>query len=586
MKGPAGADFVAADPGGTIVFNTKKPQEDFEAQLYGAFGNHGFLWLRGDVTGPVVDDGSLRYRLIAAYSERAEWRDGRPDETPRWTIAPSLSWDYSPQGSVTLEYQRTFSDEPLDSGLFYMEGAGFEGNDNFSPRSSSFNNINDFQEITSDRFEIAVDKRLNDVFSLRLQAQRQTEDIDNVQIVFTNSLSAYGPDRLSWDGVTEVVSQDIRDRDTETTVDNLAATLRADFDTGGITNTLRFGYQYSDGEFDIDRSGNGGPGRRSVLNTVNIFNPDNSQQLIFGPRDNALRFVRSQEISSLFAQWSADINEQFRMIVGVRYDDAEYPSQSTSVSDGPGPLRVNVSEELSYRVGGSFDLTDDLTAFAAYSDSYTPQSGTTRSLDAIDPLHNVGYEAGLKLNLFNGAALLTGSLYQTTRDNIAATDPLDNDFRIPFGEVRIRGFETELAGSLNENTDVTLGFTLQDSEVTRAENPDDEGKEFANVPDVQASIFANYRFADWGLPRFSTRVGIVYISERQGSPVNNFQLPSYTRVDLGARYVLLESTEIDIFVENLFDEFYIEHAGVFRTPFEGIFPGDRRLINVSIRHRF
>ncbi|MEM0909603.1 MAG: TonB-dependent receptor [Pseudomonadota bacterium] len=586
VKGPAGADFGAADAGGTIIFNTKKPKEKFEAELYGAAGNYGFRSLRADVTGPIFDDKSIRYRFISAYSERAEWRDGRPDETPRWTIAPSIAWNYSPKGSLLFEYQRTFSDEPLDAGIFYMEGAEFENNDNFSPRTSSINNVNDFQEITSERYEIALDHNLNQVWSVKLHAQRQTEDIDNVQLAFANSFVAYDSDRLTWDGETTDVTYGVRDRQTDNTVDNFAATLRGDFITNSIEHTLRFGYQYSEGEFDVDRSGNGGPGRRTALNLVNIFDPDNTQQPVFGPRDDALRFVRSQQIKRVFGQWSADINQRVRFIVGLSHDDAEFPSQSTSVTNGPGTLTVNVSDEISYRVSGSYDLTTDITAFVGYSDSYTPQSGTTASLDPIDPLHNIGFEAGLKFNLFSEEALLTTSIYQTTRDNIAAVDPLDIDFRIPFGEVRILGFETELAGSVNENIDLTAGLTLQDSEVTRAKNPDDEGKEFANVPDLQASLFVNYRLAEFGLPRLAARVGVIYIAERQGSPINNFQLPAYTRLDLGARFAISDKTELDIFVENLFDEDYIEQSGVNRTPFQSIIPGDRRLLNISVRRTF
>lgn len=587
VKGPSGADFGVADAGGTVMFVTKKPQQEFGGELFASIGDFGFRWLRGDVTGPIADNGDLRYRLIAAYSERAEWRDGRPDQTPRWTVAPSLAWDYMPGGEITFEYQHTFSNEPLDRGIFYLEGAGFEDNDNFAPRTFSIQSEQDEQEIHSNRFELALNQQLGDIFSVQLQAQRQQEDIENFQINFASIRNVFADDGLTWDGVTREVSLNLRDRLTETTVDNLAGTLRADFIVGAIENTVRVGYQYSDGEFEVDYSTNGGDGRRRVSNTLNIFEPDNNPELVFTGRDTAVFFTDRQEVQSVFGQWSADIAGRARLIAGLRYDDAAFTRRFDSTA-GPGTPTENASSEVSYRIAGSYDITPFMTAFAGYSDSWTPQGGVTRDLEAIDPLHNVSYEVGLKTELFGGAALWTNTLYQITRDNIAAADPDDptNEFSIPFGEVRIRGFESEIAGSVNEDLDLTAGLTLQESENIRTENPADQGNEFAGVPNFQASVFANYRLTRFGLSRLSGRVGVIHVGEREGNGLNNFQLPAYTRVDLGARFALFESTEIDIFVENLFDEFYIEQTQGRAIPDIGLIPGNRRLVQFSIRHSF
>ena len=588
VKGPSGADFGVADAGGTVLFVTKKPQREFGGEVFAAIGDFGFRWLRGDVTGPITENGDLRYRLITAYSERAEWRDGRPDQTPRWTVAPSLAWDYMPGGNLTFEYQHTFSNEPLDRGIFYLEGAGFEDNDNFAPRTFSIQSEQDEQEIHSDRFELALNQQLGPVFSVQLQAQRQQEDIENLQLNFASIRNVFADDGLTWDGVTrEVGYGSLRDRLTETTVDNLSGVLRADFALGAVENTVRVGYQYSDGEFEVDYNIAGGDGRLRISNTLNIFEPDNNPDLVFTGRDTAVFFSDEQEVQSVFGQWSADIAGRARLIAGVRYDDAEFVRRFDSTA-GPGTPTENTSSEVSYRIAGSYDITPFMTAFAGYSDSWTPQGGVTRDLQAIDPLHNVSYEVGLKTELFNGAALWTNTIYQITRDNIAAADPDDptDEFSIPFGEVRIRGFESEIAGSVNDDLDLTAGLTLQESENIRTENPADLGNEFAGVPNFQASVFGNYRLTQLGLPRLSGRIGVIHVGEREGNGLNNFQLPAYTRVDLGARFALFETTEIDIFVENLFDEFYIEQTQGRAIPEIGLIPGNRRLVQFSIRHSF
>lgn len=585
VKGPAGAELGVADPGGSLFIVTKRPEREFAAEVFGGVGTFGFRRIAGDVTGPITESGNLRYRLIASYSERAEWRDGRPDETPRWTVAPSLAWDYAPGGSLLLEYQHTFSNEPLDRGIFYLEGAGFE--DNFSPREFSVHQRSDIQEIDADRYGLIWDQDIGSNFGLTIQAQRLEEDLEGFQAQFGFIGGLYLPDGLTWNGVDEEGPLFLRDRIGDNSVDNIAATLRANFDTGRVQHNLRVGYQYSDSNFNVDFGADGPQGRRTVSNTINIFNPDNDQTLNFTGRDSAVLFLRTEEINSAFGQWTADIDGRARIIAGLRYDDAELQQRFDSTA-GQGTPSFNISDEISFRIAGSYDLSPNLTAFVGYSDSYTLQGGTTADGEAIDPLHNISFEGGLKIKLFNERVLWTNTIYQITQDNISAADPNDptNMFEIPFGEVRIRGFESEFVGNVTSYLDVTAGLTIQDSTNVRTEDPSLEGNEFFGVPDLQISGFANYRFDEVGLEGFSGRLGIIHISERQGNAVNNFQLPSYVRVDLGARYFLTDNASIDVFVENLFDENYIESTQGRGRPDSGLIPGDRRLLQVNFRYAF
>ena len=589
IKGPAGGEFGVADAGGTLNIVTKKPQSEFAAQVFAGIGNEGYRRIGGDITGPILENGDLRYRLIAAFAQTAEWRLGRTDGSPRFTIAPSLAWDYAPGSSVLFEYEYTKGENFPDRGIYYMEGAGFEDNDNFAPRDYSFHaNEASAAEAETEvhRFDLRIDQRLTDIFSIELAAQRQDEQHEVFAINFPSIGNAYAADGLTWDGVTTDVAQFTQDDARSAVSDNISAVLRASFETGTFEHGIRAGYQYSDGELNVTYGIDGGDGRRIVTNTISLFDPDPTQQYVINGRDTARLFQQRQKINSFFGQWSVNWADRARFLFSVRNDDSEFTQlfQSTTSSSPSG----NSSNELSFRVSGSYDIAPSVAVFAGYSDSYNPQTGTTREGGQIDPLHNTSIEAGIKTELFGGNVLWTNTVYQITRDNIAAADPNDpsNMFSIPFGEVRIRGFESEFIGSATRSLDVSAGLTIQESENTRTEDPSVQGNEFTGVPNFQASIFANYDFSDIGAPGLSSRIGLVHVGEREGSPLNNFQLPEYTRVDLGLRYTFNGSTSIDFFVENVFDEFIIEQAQGRVVPSANIIPGDIRLWQLNLRHQF
>ena len=594
-KGPAGADFALADAGGSFNVVTKKPLKDFAAEVSASGGDLGFFRIAGDVTGPVALDGAISGRLIASYSERAEFRPGRPNRTPRYTVAPSLAWDYADGGRIIFEYQRTFSDEPEDRGTIYLEGAGFEETDNFLPALSPHQEFDGrTNEINTNRFDISIEQDIGDIFAVEIRGQRYAETRERVDVNFVNFSGLYEEDGLTWNGITRESNlwsfvDDVGDFNNQ----SVQALLRANVATGRWIHRARLGYQYT--EADNDEIFGGGFGRPVVSNTLDVFNPDNNQILNFTGEREAFgpgvftAFQASQDISTFFFQYSGTWNERLRVLAGVRHYDRDALTVGffdVSGVNTPFTFNEGADKQTSFRLSASYDVFDSLALFGGYSDGYTPQNGVIQGGGQIDDLHNVSFELGAKAQLFNGGVLWTNTIYQITQSNISAVDPDDPNFRIPFGEVRIRGFESEFIGSVNEDLDVSAGLTYQDSENTETDNAALQGNEFFNVPNFQASLFASYRFSKVNLPDLTARFGAVHVGERQGNAENNFQLPGYTRVDLGLRYSISEQTSVDLYVENVFDEFYIEQTQGRTVPFSGVIPGDPRLVQFVVRHAF
>ncbi len=541
-KGPAGSETGVAEPGGVVNIVTKQPQRERAAQVYGALGDYGYRKLGGDVTGALNASRTLQGRLVAAYEEGAEWRRGRPDTTPRWSITPSLNWDYADGSRVLVEFERYRRDDAQDRGILYLEGAWPGG---FAPREWSFHQENGRNEHEVDRFDLTVDHRFNDAISARLRYQHL--DYSYRVQEFRNAESEpaegdgdlYDDDGLSWNGnrVIPIFWADWAEDDDQ---DAAQAELRAQFAAGAARHdvTAAIGTYRKSGSF-VSRE-------RVNDNVVDIFDLDNDQQPVFTGDNGVFRDVLEERIDSLSARWLGEWTPRWRTIVGVRRDEADLLSFGSR----------SRAETTSYRVAASFDVGDHHTLFAGYSNAFVPQTGVTRSGAQVDPTRARSLEAGLKSSLAGGRALWTNTVFRIRQDDLSAADPSNEDFEsfvLPFGSAQVQGFESELSGRLGEHLQVRGGVALLDSEIL--DNPDGyAGNRFANIARVQLSAFATYRWSALGLPKLGTSLGAIHVGAREANSGNTITLPSYTLVNLGADYEFGERLTVSLFVSNLLDE--------------------------------
>lgn len=581
VKGPAGVEASISDPGGFVNFITKKPSSEFGAEARIGFGDHGYRTVGVDVTGPIASVPQVQYRLIASHNELATWRPGRQDR-PQDLIAPSLNWSYAPGSHVTLEFEQLKSNDTLDRGTIYVKGAGFD--DDFAGRNWSIHQASDSMPATSRRFDLDWTHQLASGWQTKLRLQRMTQDQLTDAIRNNDTSGIYGADGLTWNGATTIpiyVSHDSTHLEAQTA----ELSLRGEFHTGTVENTLNVGLSKNRSR-DTFASHDGDHVFRDNDNSVDLFAPNNDQVVnVIGTYLNG-DFKRGSDLKSAFGQWVARWSSAWRTVFSVRRDNYDGFAVSETL-DGTAPsYNPKASNRLiSWRLGSSYDVTDRITVFAGYGDSYVPQPGSDRFGAQIDPLRARSVEAGVKTSLFGGKALWTNSLFQITQDHQTICDPIDPvdcKYLILFGNVRMRGLESELIGRVHENLQISAGLSLMDPKI-RENGSGYAGNRYPNVPTAQASTFANYRWAAVGLPELSTRLGVIRIGERQANSANNYQLPAYARVDAGAGYAFNNRFSLDFHVENLFDKTYYTSAQDGGSGTGQIGVGNKRLMQVLLR---
>jgi iron complex outermembrane receptor protein len=130
------------------------------------------------------------------------------------------------------------------------------------------------------------------------------------------------------------------------------------------------------------------------------------------------------------------------------------------------------------------------------------------------------------------------------------------------GEQRNRGVELSVYGQLSETLRLLGGVTALNAEYTRTQFGINEGKDVIGVPDTQANLGAEWDIA--ALNGLTLDGRLVYTSSQAASADNTLTIPSWSRLDVGARYALqVASTNMTLRlrVDNVTDKDYWGSVG-------------------------
>jgi iron complex outermembrane receptor protein len=159
-------------------------------------------------------------------------------------------------------------------------------------------------------------------------------------------------------------------------------------------------------------------------------------------------------------------------------------------------------------------------------------------------------EAGVK---YDGGKLgMSAAVFTTSRPSGAV---VERRFGI-YGAQRNRGLELNVFGMPMQGLRLLGGLTLLDAE------QEISGKDVIGVPKTQLNLGA-----DWNVPGvqgLSLNARVLYTAKQYANDANTQQLPSWTRLDIGANY-LLRFMDRDLTlrarIDNLTDKSYWASAG-------------------------
>ncbi|TXL68538.1 TonB-dependent siderophore receptor [Zeimonas arvi] len=238
--------------------------------------------------------------------------------------------------------------------------------------------------------------------------------------------------------------------------------------------------------------------------------------------------------------------------VGVRWIDYRNVS----------PTSVYETSETTPAVSVGYRLAPRVNLYASYIEGL--EEGGQAPLSAANPaqvfpaVRTKQREVGAKAEV--GGALVQASLFEIDRPS-AGIDPATNVYSVN-GEARYRGLELAASGELTRRLSFYSSTQLLDAEVVRSTSPALVGKRPENTAEFTASLYVDYRVE--ALPGLSVGAGVFHVGARMVNNLNQGEIGSFTRVDLGAawrtkfdgRPVVLRAN-----IENLTDRNYWAAAG-------------------------
>lgn len=551
LKGPASSLYGRGDPGGTVNLVSKRPQADRFARLDLSAGRWDRYRSALDVNTPLDDEGTMALRLNAAVEDNRSFRDHREGE--RQVLAPSFSWEISPDTRLLVQGEAIRNRQQFDRGIVApgdrlgrVSRSAFFG----EPGDGLISNNNE-------TLQAALEHDLDPDWTLRLASHYKQ-----------GRLNGYATEAGSLAADQRTLNRNLRYRNNDWQDAITQLELHGRVDTGPVEHRLLIGAEYERYALSerMLRSDN--------LRAIDLYAP------VYGQPRPAFNPSRSVDRNSLVHARAINLQDQMRLgdrlfgLVGLRYDHYEQRLDN----ELSGARDRQTQEEVTPRIGALYQLTPELGLFANASRSFKPNSGADAAQRPFDPERGSGYEAGAKLDLLDGRLGLTFAAFHLTKENVLTADPNDAAFNIAAGEVRSRGFDVQIAGQVSEAVRVIGAYAYVDAEVRR-DNRLEPGTRLLNVPRHSGSLMAVHAFNDGTLRGLELGGVVNYVGERAGDGAGTgFELPAHTTVDLLARYQMSESLSLGLNLNNAFDRRWYERS--YNNLW--VMPGEPRNLTASL----
>ena len=341
------------------------------------------------------------------------------------------------------------------------------------------------------------------------------------------------------------------------------AGARIRLEAGGITQEVNVGgsyiWQVNRNAFDFLA----GPGFAGFA--TNLYDtpqqPIPSSTFVGGDLDDPFPISRTRLGSAFASDTLGFWDDRILLTAGLRLQ--RIVSRNYSYADGA--LSTAYREDAVTPVAGLvLKPVAGLSLFANRIEAL--QQGPTAPIDAtivnagevFAPFTSVQYEVGGKLALRR--VNVSAALYQTTQPSAyAAADP-DNPGLLRFGifgEQRNRGVELSVDGEPVAGLRIIAGASINEAKLRDTPGGTTEGNTAVGVPDylVNANV-------EWDLPFLAgatLTARAVHTGEQQVNAANTLELPEWTRIDFGARYVAVIADvplTMRFNVDNVADERY------------------------------
>ena len=558
LKGATGLLTGAGGPGGTINLIRKKPTSEFKSSIELGAGSWDNYRSQIDVSGPLTETGNVRGRAVAAYQDKKSFLDHYSRKTG--VYYGILEVDLDPDTLLTL-------------------GADYQDSD---PKGSSWTGTRTIFDPAGNKLDLPRSFNNGPKWSSWEQYSRTLfatleHNFDNGWV----TKGQYNHQINGYDAPLGYISQDTlsassifaRKYTGETTSDSLDVYASGPFELFGREHQLVVGQSLS-----ISKWKGKDYGSATYFNNSYDFYKWHGEAIkpLWNQPTKINDETTRQTGSYITGRFS--LMDDLHLLLGTRI--ANY--QVTGTSD------TQESGKVVPYAGLTYDLNDNFTAYASYTEIFQPQTQyRDRTRTMLDPNEGKNYELGLKGEFFDGRLNASLAYFEVHEENRPIADTAYNsqpgvDYSYIGTKTQTKGYEAEISGELRPGWQLQAGYTHK---IAR----DDDKKKVATwEPEDQLSFYTSYKLQ--GRLDKLTLGGGARWQAAGWQNVNNpgtrqsekFTQDPYWLVDVMARYQLTENLSATLNVNNLFDKAYYTNIGFY----DSAYYGDPRNVMVTTRWDF
>ena len=465
LKGPASILFGQNDPGGIINLVTKQPLSTPLYRVQVQAGSFGLVRPSLDFGGPLNSDGSIFYRLNAAYFWENGFRNFETDND-RYFIAPVVKWKIGDRTDLTFSLEYVRDQNQFDYGLIAFGTSVIN-----APRDRVFTEPDDYTRSRSLTIGYNLEHRFSDNWTLR-NAFRYSNQNFQFQAAFPRSFNER----------TGILNRVFAAREYQVDDYSLQTNIIGKFSTGSIKHTLLVEVDLNWNIFDdvfskVD----------STLLPLNVFNP------VYGrfPRPNF--DLRPQVLSEFdtetdrlgaFVQDQMSFGDNLILVLGLRFDSVDFRNTFNGATQ--------YNNAWNPQIGLVYKPIETVSLYANYSRSFVPNSAQDVNGNFLEPQKAQGYEVGVKAELLDRKVFATLAYFDITKQNVATADSVSPFASVATGEQRSRGLELDIAGEILPSWNVIGFYAYTNGEVTR-DNRIPVGNRLPSAPQHSFGLWTTYQ---------------------------------------------------------------------------------------------
>ncbi|MFJ4344410.1 TonB-dependent siderophore receptor [Pseudomonas sp. NPDC089401] len=579
VRGSTGLLSGTGQPSATINMVRKRPTREFAASVQGSVGSWDNYRTEVDVSGPLVENGTVRGRLVGAYQTANSFTDRL--STERQVAYGIIEADLSERDTVSfgIDYQVRNCDA-----CGYFGFPAFYSNGQRTDFKRSFNSAADWSHADRQRTSIfgTYEHRFDNNWLAKVAVTNVRDDND----IEYGWFSSFGyPNQQTGAGTGLFMAK----WPSKPEQNSLDAYITGPFNLLGREHELVVGvsamrYRSNTGAYPLwyDRSGSGWD---PAIPNVFEWRGDIDKP----PLDRQGDVKYSQRQYAAYSTVRLKPTDDLSVILGTRLSYFKLDQSVTYYGDpidyAPGDGKKRENGELTPYAGIVYDLNEHHSIYASYTSIFKPQSSKTVQGTFMNPTEGDSYEVGAKGEYYDGRLNLTAALFESKISNYPVdsglTDPNSFATLVQPADVKIKGLELEVAG------EILSGWQMQAS-YSHVNTYYPDGVDVnVGFPKNSFKLFTTYDLTG-DLNRLTLGGGIRW--ESATSYGNTEVIPdttleasqgSYALVDLLARYRFDDHFTGTVNVNNLFDRKYYASTSVYSDLY-----GEPRSVTATLRWEY